>query len=120
MADYTPPKIHPSSIDLRREYCDQSESDDFTEKARKMIHEVGLDENIIVLNCIAFLYQRDGISELTEFMSYIKSSYDLIDNSKSQSKIYEFAKALPALSGGKIGYTFKKKKGGLFFFLTFD
>ncbi len=117
MADYRPPKARPSADDLRREYADQSESSKFTEKARCLIRQLNIDEHTVVLNCIAFLYQRNEISELTEFMSYIKSNFNLVDDSKSQTRTYEFVKAIPALSGSKIGYTFKKKSGGIFLFL---
>ena len=118
MADYKPPQYRLSADDLRNEYADQSESDKFAEKGRKIIRANSMDEQTVVLNCIAFLYQRNGVSELTEFMSYVKSTFDLVDDSKSQSKIYEFVKAIPAISAGKVGYTFKKKGGGLFLFLT--
>jgi hypothetical protein len=118
MADYKPPQYRPSADDLRNEYADQSESEKYAEKGRHIIRASSIDEHTVVLNCIAFLYQRNGVSELTEFMSYIKSSFGFVDDSKSQSKIYEFVKAIPAISAGKVGYTFKKKRGGLFLFLA--
>jgi hypothetical protein len=120
MADYKPPQYRPSLYDLRRGYSDQGESNKFTDRARKIILEINMDEETVIMNCYGFLYQRDGIVELTEFMSYVKDHFGIIDNSKSQSKTYEFVKAIPALSNEKIGYTFRKKGGGLFFFLMFD
>jgi len=116
MADYRLPQNRPSLESLQEEFMDQSESEKFRARTQKLIRDSGFDEHAFMLNCMAKLYERHGVSELTEFMSHVKSSLGMVDQSKSQSKAYEFVKGIPALSNRRIGYTFGRK-GGLFFFL---
>jgi hypothetical protein len=116
MAGYLPPLDRPSVELLQRGFVDQTESAKFCSHTLNLIANSGFDQRTFVLNCIAHLYERNGVSELTEFMSYVRSSLGIIDNTKTQTKTYEFVKGVPAISEGKIGYTFGRR-GGLFFFL---
>ena len=116
MAHYKPPHNIPSVESLRTEHEDQSESEKFVAQSKQLIVQSGIDEHAFILNCIAHLYEQGGVSELTKFMSFVKSSLGIIDDTRTQSKAYEFVKGIPALSDSRIGYTFGRKRG-LFLFL---
>jgi len=116
MADYKPPNYRPSVDVLRKEFPDQTESAKFLQKAKELLQTTPLSEETFMLNCLGFLYERNGVSELTEFMSFVTTNLGIVDTTKSKVKTYEFVKGIPALSGTRIGYTFKRR-GGLFFFL---
>ena len=114
MADYpgaTPP--FPNLAELQTEFNDQSESERFRDVTLALCERIDVSIQELIGVTLGYLHGRNpvGIEDLAEFMRRLIHIYHL-DYPPDSPELYEAVKGIPAHSGGRIGYTFQRRRSG--------
>jgi len=114
MANYCAATVFPSIEELRRDHIDQLHSGEFAGDALSICERAGIHVEDLTLAVTEYLASAEhpGIEDLSVLMDHLNMHFHLGLKSDNQ-RLYKLVKALPHFSGGRIGYTHRRRAKGL-------
>lgn len=121
MANYAVATDFPPVEELRQNYSHQAKSSQFPKEALSICRGIGIHVEDLTKYITDYLMSADasrtGVEDIQILMSRINEHFQLGLSPSTNTRLYRAVKALPHFSCGRIGYTHRRKGGGVFVFL---